>query len=416
MMVRPMIVAILPGVMAVPGMSQTPEPVNECQACHLELYDEFLEPAERFSEDIHFRAGFTCADCHGGDPTVFDIDLAHDPDAGFKGVPPHEEVPFLCEKCHGDPVFMQRYNPALPVDQVPKYWSSRHGKALLKGDTQVATCSSCHAIHRILPKSDPRSLVYPTRVASTCNQCHGNPEIMSQYGLPATPFEDYSASVHSAALMDKQDLSAPTCNDCHGNHGAIPPGVRSVKMVCGQCHPNNQAIFEATKMSKVMEERGLHGCVVCHSNHRIVHPQDALISMEEQGVCSRCHTPGDAGSRQVGLIRSALDTLVLAIKEAEERVNEAEHLGMEIDDALFDIRGANEVLIKSRTMIHSLDGREVEKAAAPGMDLARRARERALEAITDFRNRRVGLGVSTTIITFLVVVLILTIRRLERKE
>ncbi|MFQ6615355.1 MAG: cytochrome c3 family protein [Fidelibacterota bacterium] len=417
MTVRHVMAVLFLGIVAGQGRAQEPDPVNECQACHLELYDEFLEPAEVFSEDIHSRTGFTCADCHGGDPTVFDMDLAHDPESGFVGVPRPEDIPFMCESCHGDPVFMQRYNPSLAVDQVAKYWSSQHGKGLLKGDTRVATCGTCHAVHRILPKSDPRSLVYPTRVASTCNGCHGDKDLMFEHDLPSTAFEEYRASVHGIALMEKQDLSAPTCNDCHGNHGAIPPGVRSVKMVCGQCHPNNQRIFESTKMSKVIEERGLHGCVVCHGNHRILHPEDTLISMEEgKGVCARCHTPGDPGSRQAVLIRSALDTLILAIGRAEGEIDQAERLGMEIDDALFDVQGAKEVLIKSRTMIHSLDGREVEKTAVPGLDLARRARLTAQEAATDFKNRRVWLGIATTTITFLVIVLYLTIRRLEKRK
>lgn len=416
MMIRAMVTAIFVAALQSQGSSQSPVPVNECLSCHLELYDEFLVPAEQYHEDIHFKTGLTCADCHGGDPTVFDMDLAHGPESEFAGVPTPKEIPFMCGTCHSDPVFMQRFNPALPIDQVAKYWSSEHGKGLLKGDTRVATCSSCHAIHRIVPKSDPRSMVYPTRVASTCNVCHGDEDLMFKYGLPSTAFDEYSVSVHGIALMEKQDLSAPTCNDCHGNHGAIPPGVRSVKMVCGHCHPNNQEIFEATKMSKVIEQRGLHGCVICHGNHKILHPEDTLISMDEGGVCAQCHSPGDAGSLQASLILFALDSLVLAIHRAQEQVHEAEQLGMEIDDALFDIQAAREVLIKSRTMIHSLDGQEVGKTAAPGHDLALRASLAAVEAVTDFRNRKVGLGVSTIMITFLVVVLYLTIRRMEKKK
>ncbi|MFQ6674087.1 MAG: cytochrome c3 family protein [Fidelibacterota bacterium] len=393
---------------------QDPAPVNECLECHLDLDEEFAEPAELFPQDVHAQNGFTCADCHGGDPTTDDMDEAKDPETGFIGVPTPKEVPFLCGKCHSDPVFMQKFNPALPVDQVAKYWSSFHGKGLLKGDPGVATCASCHQIHSILPKSDPPSRVYPTNVASTCNHCHGDEELMSLHGLPATAYDDYRASVHGVALLERQDLSAPTCNDCHGNHGAIPPGVSSVKMICGQCHPNNQQIFESTKMSKVIETKGLHGCVVCHSNHRIPPPTDAMISLRGEGVCQKCHSPGDEGAQQVTLIRSALDGLIQSISESEQKITDAENLGMEVDDALFDIQSAKEILIKSRVMIHSLDGEEVRKTAVPGLDLSERARTTAVAAISDSKNRKIGLGISTVIITFLAVVLYLYIRRLER--
>lgn len=237
--------------------------------------------------------------------------------------------------------------------------------------------------------------------------------MMFLHDLPTTAYDDYSVSVHGVALAEKGDLSSPTCNDCHGNHGAIPPGVRSVKMVCGQCHPNNQQIFEQTKMGKAVEERGFHACVICHGNHKIVHPTDDMISMEGLGVCARCHVTGDAGAEQAVLMRSALDQLIEAIVEAEEEVADAENLGMEVDDALFDIQGAREVLIKSRTMIHSLDGEEVSRVAAPGVELAVRAYDAGAGAVVDFHNRRVGLGISTIIITFLVIVLYLYIKRIE---
>lgn len=401
-------------IQALPEDAQT---VNECMACHLEQDEEYALPAEMFTKDVHFLKGFTCADCHGGDPTTDDFDEAKepdDPDLEFIGVPEQEEVPGVCARCHADPVFMQKYDPAMPVDQVPKYWSSQHGMSLAAGDTTVATCRSCHGTHGILPTDDTRSLVYPTNVATTCNSCHGDQDLMLLHGDTTTSeFTDYSASVHGKALTEEGDLSAPTCNDCHGNHGAIPPGVTSVKMICGQCHMNNQEIFEQTKMSKVIENKGLHGCVICHGNHRILNSSDEMISAED-GICFKCHQPGDRGARQAELIRSVLSELIISIDQAEKKVREAENLGIDMNDALFDIQKAQEVLTKSRTMIHSLDGREVQISTVPGLKLSNSAQEVAVEAIGEFRTRRVGLGVATILITFLAVMLYAYIRRLEK--
>lgn len=125
--------SLLAGFSASAGDIRDSSPDSECLLCHLDLDEEYLEPAELFSEDVHYQKGFTCGDCHGGDPTTDDMDEAKSEAAGFIGVPPPGEIPFMCAKCHGDPVFMQVYDPAMPVDQVAKYWSSKHGKGLLEG-------------------------------------------------------------------------------------------------------------------------------------------------------------------------------------------------------------------------------------------------------------------------------------------
>jgi len=379
------------------------------------LDEEYAIPAEIFPEDIHARNGFTCTDCHGGDPTTDDMDEAKDTETGFIGVPLPRQIPSMCEKCHSDPVIMQQYNPSIPVDQIAKYWTSEHGRGLSKGDKNVATCSSCHSIHNILSKSDPRSPVYPTNVATTCNTCHGNSELMLAYDMEADIFDEFSNSIHNSVLMEKGDLSAPTCNDCHGNHGAIPPGVRSVKMVCGLCHPNNQDIFEQSKMITEIEKKGFHSCVICHSNHKILHTTDEMVGIKSDGVCRKCHEEGDEGALQGEIIGSVLEELNSLIGRAKEKVAEAENLGIEVDDELFSIQSANEVLIKSRTMIHSLDGEVVKRTTLPGLEEANSAYEASASAIIGFRNRRIGLGISTIIITFLVVMLIVYIKTIEKK-
>jgi len=51
---------------------------TRCAECHLAMDDETLSPPARaFAHDVHARAGFTCASCHGGDPNEQDQELAH---------------------------------------------------------------------------------------------------------------------------------------------------------------------------------------------------------------------------------------------------------------------------------------------------------------------------------------------------
>jgi hypothetical protein len=136
---------------------------------------------------------------------------------------------------------MKRFKPDARVDQVQEYWTSQHGLALLRGDRDVATCVGCHGVHGILAADDPESWVYPTRVADTCGSCHSDAAKMSDRVLPngqALPIDQYAKwrrSVHSVAMYEQEDLSAPTCNDCHGNHGATPPGLEGADL-CSHVH------------------------------------------------------------------------------------------------------------------------------------------------------------------------------------
>ena len=61
-------------------------------------------------------------------------------------------VAYFCARCHSDSAFMNRFNPALPTDQLDKFKTSPHGKLLLETkDSRAPDCVSCHAVHGILP-------------------------------------------------------------------------------------------------------------------------------------------------------------------------------------------------------------------------------------------------------------------------
>ncbi len=70
--------------------------------------------------------------------------------------PEPADIPQFCGRCHGDPQYMRNFNPTLPVDQLTKYRTSRHGELLLgAGDPKPAQCVSCHGVHDIRQVSDP---------------------------------------------------------------------------------------------------------------------------------------------------------------------------------------------------------------------------------------------------------------------
>ena len=46
---------------------------SQCIVCHQDWEDED-GPSFKFARDIHFQKGLDCSDCHGGDPSLDDMD------------------------------------------------------------------------------------------------------------------------------------------------------------------------------------------------------------------------------------------------------------------------------------------------------------------------------------------------------
>ncbi len=340
-----------------------PPPENEennCLLCHgnKDVWEgeqmKLCVTEADLSRDIHWQKGLRCVDCHGGNPKTDDVREAHAEEDGFRAVKSPADVPDFCGKCHANIEYMRHYVASPRTDQLSEYWTSAHGKQLkATGDPKVATCISCHdkphgsaeekARHGIRPVAELESPVYRTRVAKTCGSCHSDPEHMKgalYHGkpLPCDEYAKWRQSVHGKAMMDQGDLSAATCNNCHGNHGAVPPQVDSVANACGACHGKIAKLFSATLMKHKFEEAGLPGCVTCHRNHDIAKPTDEMLGMKDAAVCAKCHAHGKygadiAGASQPRTLRSDLDKFKLSISVAENTLQKAEELGMEVSAA-----------------------------------------------------------------------------------
>lgn len=279
---------------------------TSCIQCHADadLFEEDAAIVASHAAGIHAEYDLSCHDCHGGNPDpalLEDMELAMDPDytpSPYRGAPAAAEVPEFCGSCHSDTTYMRRYRPDARVDQLAEYRTSRHGLALAAGDTNVATCVSCHGVHGMRPATDPESSVHPTRVGATCSACHADAERMQGYltddgrALPVDQYALWQQSVHAASMFDREDLSAPTCNDCHGNHGAAPPGVESVNFVCGQCHGREASLFRQSPKRDGFEEHaeyladaGPDGCAACHAEPEL----QAAVALAHLGECASCH-------------------------------------------------------------------------------------------------------------------------------
>lgn len=385
---------------------------DHCVVCHAELGEKHEAILRDFEGDIHRQKGLSCHSCHGGDPSK--PDFADAKDASFVGVPTRAEIPGFCGRCHSKPEYMKAFNPSLPVDQELKYFTSVHGQRLKKGDASVATCADCHRVHAIKPAKDPTSTVHPRNVPETCGRCHSDPARMGPYNLPTDQLAKYSGSVHGKALLERGDTAAPACNTCHSNHGAVPPGVENIGHVCGMCHATNEEFFKTSPMAGPWKTNKLHMCATCHNHHDIQHPTAELISTET-GLCKKCHTSASAAGQVSRTMKEKLDAVEGSYRDADQAIGQAAAKGMDTTEARDLLDEARTSLYQARTSVHTFRAETVAERAGQGVALAGKAKQSALAAIKEFNWRRLGLGVSSLLITLLLILVYLKIRDIESR-
>ncbi|UCC39975.1 MAG: cytochrome c3 family protein [Candidatus Aminicenantes bacterium] len=384
-----------------------------CIECHQELEDELLAPVETFKMDIHQQFGLSCADCHGGNPSEEDIDLAKD--KTFKGIPQRSQIPEFCASCHSNSSYIRRFNPSLRVDQLDLYWTSEHGHLLKKGDTKVALCTDCHATHGIQAAAHPKSWTFPWNIPETCSRCHSDKDYMKDYKISTSQLDDYKESVHAHALFEKKDLSAPVCNDCHGNHGASPPEVTSIAFVCRQCHPSAGELFSQSPHKKAFDEMGLYECEVCHGNHKILPPSDEMLGTGEKAVCTQCHEPDSEPYQIASRIKEKLDEFIQKIQIAENLLERADRQGVEVSEPKFRLIEANTMLVMVRNLTHSFSLPEIEEKVADGEKVVAEVTRAGEDALREAKFRKTGLIIATCFIFLLSIALFLKIKQITRR-
>lgn len=401
-----------------PGRPAGPPAKTSCETCHERLGGPAAAVVAAFREDVHRARGFTCVDCHGGNPATDDITLAEDPARGFRGVPEGAAVIATCARCHSDAELMRRFAPRQRVDQASEYAASVHGQQLARGDRRVATCTSCHGAHGIRLVSDAKAPVFPLNVSATCARCHADPEHMKGYTgpdgspLPTDQRATYEKSVHYAALTKGNDLSAPTCNDCHGNHGAAPPGVGTVANVCGTCHAAFAERFDRSTHRQVFDR----GCAECHGNHLVEKTSDEMVGGRPPSVCVGCHGEGDNGFRAAETMRGSLERLKTTAAGAEALIARVKNAGMEVSDQELALAEARTRLTVARTEMHSGDPLSVDRVVEEGVKIVAGVDRAGQAALAELRFRRGGLAVSLGAILLLVVALGLKIREIDRRQ
>ena len=411
---------------AQPASAQPAAEPNSCLTCHAALPDQRLStPAKTFrGPDVHREKGFQCVDCHGGNPTVNDKAQSHDTSGrtsamAFRGKPSGSAIIATCARCHSDAELMRTFAPKRRVDQATEYATSTHGQRLAAGDTNVATCASCHGAHGIRLVSDAKSPVFPTNVAATCATCHADAKHMAGYTLadgsplPTHQFADYQQSIHFTALTKNNDLSAPTCNDCHGNHGAVPPGVGAIANICGTCHAVFAQKFEGSVHQQIFDK----GCVECHGNHAVLKPSDEMLGAREHAICATCHSGADdKGALGAEKMRGGIDHLKAGVERSSALIARVRNAGIEVSDDELALREARTKLTLARTEMHRADPAAVDTVLEEGEKIVADVDRAGQRGLGELAYRRRGLAFSLGAIVLVVVGLTLKLRQIDRQR
>src|SRR3990172_8973550 len=306
-------VALLAALMTVGGDatagasagSQLPPDKNSCATCHGEkdLWSgdnlRLLVPLEQLADDVHWKNGVNCHDCHGGDPGSFDIGQAHaaQVDGAQSKVPRFrlslsqqartparlETVVQVCGKCH--------------AQASETYLVSVHGHGFQESGLVVtAVCTDCHGSHGIYPAVDPRSTLHSDTVGATCASCHRFIQERLQqsvHGRAAAP-----AATTGGPEPRKEAKRRPSCTDCHQGHDLPHPRSSAFRLGlsdrCGSCHADLSNSYTRSLHGQLTELGYLPAakCSDCHGSHDILpvsEPASRLSTINRRDTCATCN-------------------------------------------------------------------------------------------------------------------------------
>jgi predicted CXXCH cytochrome family protein len=219
------------GFVGVPSKNEIP---GFCGKCHSDItFMRGFQPGISTDQVRQYETSRHGERLLDGDKKVADCVSCHTSHA----ILPHNDarstvyplnVPATCERCHGDPQYMEEYG--IPTDQSEKFAGSVHGVALLENrDTGAPACNDCHGNHGARPPG-------VTSVIQICGQCHVN------------NMEYFAVSV-MADVWETEGYGG--CGECHGNHGVQKPFDDMVgtgeNSLCVGCHDEGDAGYEAAR-------------------------------------------------------------------------------------------------------------------------------------------------------------------------
>ncbi|MBX3026164.1 cytochrome c3 family protein [bacterium] len=279
----------------------------DCASCHEDEQAEYAATLHGAAAAAGVADAPSCASCHGG----HDVRAADDPRSRVS----RQRIPATCGACHADDAFNAR-RPVRINRPLAGYQHSVHFASLL-ADGTGASCTDCHAAHRLYPSADPRSTTSRGNIAATCGHCHDQVA------------EVYAASIHGRAV-EHGNADAPTCVDCHGEHDIRAPDdpessvypSRVAEASCVRCHESERISrrygLAAGRLRSYLDSyhglasRGgsttVANCASCHGIHDIRPSSDPRSSVNKANLprtCGQCH-PGAGANFALGAIHAGI--------------------------------------------------------------------------------------------------------------
>jgi hypothetical protein len=176
----------------VTGLDDTAHSETTCQQCHPDFrYDDKSSQSKIWQ----VNAGYACAECHESQKE----ERLKKPVAEWKASVHYEQLrdgntnSATCGSCHMghlirkiDTPFEEAQMHGSAIRMCAKcheaaytsYDDYYHGAAYKQGEQDAPACWQCHNSHKVLPANNPQSTVYRANVSKTCGQegCHKGSE------------------------------------------------------------------------------------------------------------------------------------------------------------------------------------------------------------------------------------------------
>ena len=142
-----------------------------CGKCHIEIFAEYQSSIHGHALAEGVLDSPVCSDCHG----EHNIARPDDPSSSVYSA----NVTTTCADCHGVLGVAAKYG--IKTDRTSTFERSFHGVGQEMGSKMVANCASCHGVHNIRPEDDPKSMIHPDNIPTTCGQADCHPEATSTF-------------------------------------------------------------------------------------------------------------------------------------------------------------------------------------------------------------------------------------------
>lgn len=407
----------------------------------------------------------TCVSCHGS----HGIRTTKDP---LSPVFP-TNVPETCAGCHGDAQHMAPYQ--ISTDQFVQYQNSVHGKALLeRRDIGAPACNDCHGNHGAQPpdvasinhvcgqchpydaelvRKSFHHVTFEALEEPECGVCHGNHNIEKpSYRMISMSGDGICSNCHADEALDAALFTQDDIVDVRGVISRI--SGRSGSDIYSQIRlllseetqgeiasmDSEAEISEMLKshlildLNKILFERsllknnGLNNLVLRPETETLIQIDGLLLSGEDLRKRNRLLME-DAFPQEIKRIAPSdpsiqfAESLYHERQKLEQRLTEAEAIlnlvrkkGMIVDDILDHFEAARAAQFKVRTLFHAFDIEQYQTACEEGIHLADQVIHDADLLLSEVKSRRIGLAISSCLITMMAIGLYFKIREIENPK